>query len=59
MTVQLFLIYLLNISFLAWVIQKAYKKIVELSVAKFYYPALVFKVICGISLGLIYTFYYE
>jgi hypothetical protein len=59
MTVQLFLIYLLNISFLAWVIQKAYKKVVELPVAKFYYPALAFKVICGISLGLIYTFYYE
>ena len=59
MTVQLFLIYLLNISFLAWVIQKAHKKVVELPIAKLYYPALAFKVICGISLGLIYTFYYE
>mgnify|MGYP006906298515 CR=1 FL=1 len=59
MKVQLLLIYLLNISFLAWAIQQVHKKIVELPVAKFYYPAMAFKVIFGLLLGLIYTFYYD
>lgn len=59
MTVQLFIIYLLNISFLAWAIQKAHKKILELPIVKFYYPALGLKVLCGILLGLVYAFYYE
>ena len=59
MTIQLFLIYALNLSFLVWLTQKAYKKLLGLSVTKFFCPALILKVLCGICLGLIYTFYYD
>lgn len=59
MTLQLFFVYLLNLSFLAWLTQRAYKNVLGLPVTKFFYPALTLKMICGICLGLIYTFYYD
>ena len=50
---------LIVVAFLVLVIWMGYLKSKNSGLAKYYFPALIFKVICGVLLGLVYTFYYD
>jgi hypothetical protein len=56
---DLFLIYLINFFIVILGARVAKKSLKDSAFASYFYPFLVLKIIIGIFLGLLYTFYYE